>query len=316
LNIEKNYGSFVPIERVPDRYALEGRGLSGSISANTQALVVGPAEARLSQRRKDAAPLMVGDRVQLLVGDEWNCVRVNSVDRNETPQKAGLEGIFLTWPDSERLREAPTATYDKAAHDHTLIVALGGLSSGDMEAASAELGIARISIVSIAAKRLVAAGQLAGGGAGAEVGAAKVRESNERKLKDAEKKEAAERAAAAKEAKRKAKEEDVARRKADAAATLRRVQQAQAARDEAVRKKVEDAEAKKKADEEMKKKAEEMKDKTVENASSQPPSASKRERPRAGSERAAPIEAEDVEEASFGPAKKVRGERACLNRGN
>jgi hypothetical protein len=62
------------------------------------------------------------------------------------------------------------------------------------------------------------------------------------------------------------------------------VQQAQAARDEAVRKKVEDAEAIKKADEEMKKKAEEMKDKTVENASSQPPSASKRERPRAGSE--------------------------------
>jgi flagellar biosynthesis GTPase FlhF len=259
---------------------------------------------------------MVGDRVQLLVGEEWNCVRVNSIDRNETPQKAGLEGIFLTWPDSERLREAPTVTYDKAAHDHTLIVALGGLSSGDMEAASAELGIARISIVSAAAKRLVAAGQLAGSGASAEVGAAKVRESNERKIKDAEKKEAAVRAAAAKEAKRKAKEEEVAKRKAGAAANAQRMQQEQAAREESLRKKKEDAEAKKKADEEMKRKAEEKKNQTVSNVSSQPRNGSKRERGPTGSERAAPIEAEDEEAGGFGPAKKVRGERACLNRGN
>ena len=71
----------------------------------------------------------------------------------------------MSWPDSQRLREAATVTYNKASHDHTLIEAQGGLSSGNFEAAVTSLGVARIAVISYAVQRLLKAGHLARSGA-------------------------------------------------------------------------------------------------------------------------------------------------------
>jgi hypothetical protein len=184
-SIEKNYKSFVPVERVPDKYAVERHGLSGAVNSKAQVLLVGSAEVLLAERRAEAVPLAVGDRVEVQVGGDWVRVRVDSVNRSEMPQNVNVGGVVLVWPDSKRLREAPTVAYDKDTHDRELIAALGGLSGGNKEAAADRLGIARLSVVAAAVARLLAVGELAAAGASASAGAAKVSELEAREKKKA-----------------------------------------------------------------------------------------------------------------------------------
>ena len=184
-SIEKNYRSFVPVGRVPDKYAIDRHGLSGAVNSKAQVLLVGSAEVLLAERRAEAVPLAVGDRVEVQVGGDWVRVRVDSVTRSEMSQNVNVGGVVLVWPDSKRLREAPTVAYDKDTHDRELIAALGGLSGGNKEAAADRLGIARLSVVAAAVARLLAVGELAAAGASASAGAAKVSELEARENKKA-----------------------------------------------------------------------------------------------------------------------------------
>ena len=204
---------------MPDRYALQSRGLSGAVSSKAQALLVGSAEVLLAKRRAEAVALAVGDRVEVQeVGGGWARVRVGSVNRSEVPQNVNVGGVVLEWPDSERLREAPTVAYVKDTHDHELIAALGGLSGCDKEAAADSLGIARLSVVAAAVARLLAAGQLAAAGASASAGAAKVSESEAREKKKAGDREKEERDKEERAAQKKAAEEEKERKRENAAA--------------------------------------------------------------------------------------------------
>jgi hypothetical protein len=187
-SIEKNYGSFVPVGRVPDKYALQSRGLSGGVSSKAQTLLVGSAEVLLAERRAEAVALAVGDRVEVQVGGGWVRVRVDSVNRSEMPQNVNVGGVVFVWPDSERLREAATVAYDKDTHDRELIAAL------------------------------LAVGQLAAAGACASAGAAKVSESEAREKKKAGDREKEKRDKEERAAQKKAAEEEKERKRENAAA--------------------------------------------------------------------------------------------------
>ena len=319
-SIEKNYGSYVPVERVPDRYALQSRGLSGAVSSKAQALLVGSAEVLLAKRRAEAVALAVGDRVEVQeVGGGWARVRVGSVNRSEVPQNVNVGGVVLEWPDSERLREAPTVAYVKDTHDHELIAALGGLSGCDKEAAADSLGIARLSVVAAAVARLLAAGQLAAAGASASAGAAKVSESEAREKKKAGDREKEERDKEERAAQKKAAEEEKERKhvnRVNAAAEKYGREVAKREEKERVRQeklKLREEEKERARQEKLTLREEEKERKDALKKQTEPP------KKKTKTKQAAAAEKTTETEGAFGPPKKKRGggesgERRSLNR--